>query len=398
MAGFPQFVVPKDPCNLVVRRCRLKQERADKRILIQRNGAHGDILMATPLLTALRDAWPNSHITWIVEHKEAPAIDTHPYLDELIFWDSSYWKRMLRRGLLPLWWLQGQKLKRQFREREYDIFISFQPEEWGYLVAQACGAEVRIGVFDTFRQFSGDTATSKNTRLYTRSYTFDELPLHRTDQYLLPLKALGLDVPAEKQMMMGFTNIDEAAVYRFLAEVGLKGKPFVVLAPMTTWVSRCWPGDRYAALSDALRKEGIPTVLIGSKKEQEEVEAIAAQMKYPPITAVGTMAFREMAALIAKSSLLVSGDTGPMHVAAAVGTPYLSLFGPTPVMGRAPLAGKGKVLMHPVPCGPCDKKDCPNPPDDFMLCMRHIHVNEVFESARQLVKEQELRPEAAFRE
>ena len=85
------------------------------------------------------------------------------------------------------------------------------------------------------------------------------------------------------------------------------------------------------------------------------------------------LTFRQMAALIARAPALVSGDTGPMHVAAAVGTPFVALFGPTPADGRAPLAGRGTVLLHPVPCGPCDQKVCPNKDEDQMRCMRLIY-------------------------
>jgi|GEM_PF-224583 ADP-heptose:LPS heptosyltransferase len=382
VSEFPRFSLPKDPVNQRVNRCRLTFERADKRILIQRNGAHGDILMATPFLTALREAMPHAHITWIVEQTQSGAIDAHPCIDELLLWNTPYWKQMLRRGLYPFYLWKAQKLRRLFALRRYDIFISFQPEEWGYLVAEGCGAETRIGVFDTFAQFSRKSDT-RNSRRYTRSFTQTDLPAHRTDQYLLPLKALGLALPENKQMSMGFTVTDEGAVRRWLTEQGLGEQPFVIFAPMTTWLSRNWSTQNFAHLGDMLRAEGIPVVLIGSSAEQLEVEAIADQMKYRPLLAAGQFAFREMAALLSHASVLVSGDTGPMHVASAVGTPFVALFGPTPIEGRAPLAGKGRVIHHPLPCAPCDQKVCPLTGDDYMLCMRRITVNEVAEAVRE---------------
>lgn len=379
-AAPPEFVLPLLPQNAPVNRCSVSREAASRRILIMRLGAHGDILMGTPLLTALRAAWPDAHLTWIVERKERDSIDAHPLIDEILLWDGAYWKRMLRRGLFPLWLARGLRFRRALRERRYDVFISFQPEEWP-LLTRAVNAPMSVGVFDTFRQFQGAQGRSPHTRLYSTAFTEPDLPPHRTDQYLLPLRALGLPEPADKRMSLGYTSEDAQAAAQVLGAT----ERFAVLAPMTTWPSRCWPAERYAELGDALaRTHGCRIVLIGSAKERPQVEAIAAQMKTPPLVAAGALRFREMAALIARACLLVSGDTGPMHVAAALGVPYIALFGPTPVEGRAPLAGRGLSLLHPVPCGPCDQKVCRHVDENERLCLRRISVEEVLAAARSL--------------
>ncbi|GAB4465192.1 MAG: putative lipopolysaccharide heptosyltransferase III [Armatimonadaceae bacterium] len=380
-----------------MRRCRLKPERADKRILIQRNGAHGDILMATPLLTALRDAYPHAHLTWLVEYKEAATVDAHPYLDELIIWDSAYWKKLLRHALYPLYLTQAARLRKLLKARQYDVFISFQPEEWGYLVAEGCGAPMRIGIFDTYREFNGDTETSANTRRYTDSFVFEDHPPHRTDQYLLPLKVLGLPDPPEKRMTMGYTVTDAAAAERLAAEMGIADTPYVTIAPMTTWSSRCWSARNFAALADALQDAGYPVVLIGSAKERLPIENVAEEMRQRPLIAAGVLSFRELAAFLDRAALVISGDTGPMHLAAAVDTPFLALFGPTPPDRFAPLSGRQRVLHHPVPCAPCYKKDCPLTGDDHHLCIRKIRVPEAIEAARELLVGATVKREASGR-
>ena len=353
-----------------------------------RLGAHGDILMGTPLLAALRAHYPQAHLTWLVEYKERDAIEANSDLDEVLLWDSSYFKRFLRRGNFPLWLLRAWQLRAELRRRRYDVFVSLQPEEWPLLL-RGVGAATTIGIFDTFRQFAGSEKTSPYAKLYTHAYAFPDLPEHRTDQYLLPLQALNVPAPSDKRMRMGFTAEDGGAAEAFLRTSGFEaGRPFAVLAPMTTWPSRCWPPERFAKLGDLLSaRAGCDVVLIGSPRESEReaVAAIAARMKTPPAQAAGALTFRQMAALIARSVALVSGDTGPMHVAAAVGTPYVALFGPTPVAGRVPLAGRGRALMHPVPCGPCDQKVCPNPPETFLRCMKLLTVEEVFETVSELL-------------
>src|SRR5918997_615324 len=102
-SGFPEFVAPQTPGNEPARRCPVEREAASQRILIMRYGAHGDLLMASPLVRALRDALPDAHLTWIVEPKTRESIDANPFIDEIVLWDSMYWKRMMRRGLYPLW-------------------------------------------------------------------------------------------------------------------------------------------------------------------------------------------------------------------------------------------------------------------------------------------------------
>ena len=384
----PQFSPPQCPENFPVARCTVGREEAQIRILIMRLGAHGDVLMGTPLLAMLRAHYPQAHLTWMVEYKERDSIEANPCVDEILLWDSAYFKRFLRRGNLPLWLLRALQLRSELRRRRYDVFVSLQPEEWP-LLRQAVGAPVTVGVFDTFRQFSGTAKTSRHVRSYTHPFAHPNLPEHRTDQYLLPLRALGVPELSDKRMQMGFTAEDGEAVGAFLAEQGLPpGRPLVVLAPMTTWPSRCWPGERFADLGNRLTAEiGCGVVLIGSgrREEREAVAALAARMKTPPIQAAGALSFRQMAALIGRSAALVSGDTGPMHVAAAVGTPFVALFGPTPIAGRAPLAGRGVSLMHPVPCGPCDQKICPNPPESQMRCMKLLTVEEVFGTVTRLM-------------
>ncbi len=381
----PEFVLPFTPSNIAVNRCSVPRAAASHRILIMRLGAFGDILMGTPLLAALRSAYPDAHLTWLVERNAREAMDANPHIDELILWKSSYWRKMLRKGsrlLSPVWAWRAAGFRRLLAQKPFDVFISFQPEEWPLLTPDI-GAAKSIGVFDTFRQFYGHTHASPHARLYDTAYAFPHLPAHRTDQYLLPLEALGLPPTADKQMRIGYTQSDVESMASFLAEQGVApSERFVVVAPFTTWPSRCWPAARFVELADTLARQGCRIVLIGSAKESLAVEALAAQMACKPIMACGRLGFRALAALITRAALVVSGDTGPMHVAAAVGTPYVALFGPTPTAELAPLAGGGTLLRHPVPCGPCSKKTCANTGQDYMRCMKLITVDETLQAAQ----------------
>lgn len=385
----PHFAAPLTPCNLPVERCTVPREQASKRILIFRAGALGDILMGTPLVAALRAAYPTAHITWGAEYTQSQAIDANPHIDELLIWNSLYWKRMLRRLNYPLWLYRALRFRAKLQARRYDIFISLQPEEWP-LLTRNCSSATRIGVFDTFARFYGTPYSGPNARYFNHTFNGPQRADHRTEQFLLPLEGLNLPAPKTKQMRLGYTSDDRAAANRFLAGQGIGAEtPFLILTPQTTWTTKTWPAERFVALGDRLIKQGFRVLLTGSAAEREAVERIAAHMATPPAVAAGNLSFRELAAIIGRASLLVSGDTGPMHAAAALETPFVALFGSTSPCWYAPLAGRGISLSYPVPCGPCDRKKCVNVGDEYEKCMGLVTVDEVFEALLRTLDKQE---------
>jgi len=388
-AAFPEFITPLSPVNAVTRRCPVPRDKASRRILLVKMLAYGDNIMASPLVSALREAYPEAYITWMVERKYLQSVDANPDIDEIIAWEGAYWQDLLparwkkwldipKRQLGVRWLAQALRFRRQLRGRKFDVLISMHPEKWRLLLS-AAGAAASIGIFETGRGLE---------ERYTFAHPIDTLPAHRTDKYLVPLRSLGLSPAVSKQMTLGFTAEDAEAADDLLTRQGQpKDKPFVVLALMTTWTSRNWPIERYVALGDALARQGHRIALISSPspEEREAVGAVAAQMQTPPLLALGSLTFRQMAALLARASLVISSDSGPMHVAAAVGTPYLALFGSTPIAGRAPLAGRGLSLAHAVPCGPCDQGSCAQTGADYLRCMKLITVDEVLAAAEQLL-------------
>ncbi len=380
----PRFEVPLVPSNLPAVRCSVPREAASRRILIMRLGAYGDIVMATPLLAALRAAYPDAYFTWLAGPTEYQAIDASPYLDELIVWDGAYIRSAWRHGRIGPAVVRSASLLRDLRRRHFDVFISLQPEEWPLLL-RAVGAAQTIGVFNTFARHWGEERNPHYQKLYTQAYSRPEL--HRTDQYLGVLEAFGLPKPANPRLSIGFTTEDGVAADSFLAKHSIGASDdFVAVAPLTTWPTKCWAVDRYAALGDALTKEhGCRILLIGTAAEGEILAQIASEMSAPAAVSAGALTFRQSAALIARSRLLVSGDTGPMHVAAAVGTPQIALFGATSPLWYGPRTDSAISLLHEVPCGPCDKKECSQPGADYLRCLHLITVDEVLTAAGRLL-------------
>ena len=389
----PQFLPPLTPWNVPVRRCPVPRDEASHRILIMRAGAIGDVLMGTPLLAALRDAYPHAHLTWIAESTEAEAIDANPYLDEYVRWDSPYWKKMLRQGLYPLWLLRVLRMRKTLRDKNYDVFISFQPEEWPLLL-RGVRASVSVGIFDTFKRFYGRPRNPRYRRLYTHAYGDEQLPPHRIDQYLLTLEALGLPQVPPPPMSMGYTQEDGDAAERFLISQGIEpGQPFVALAPMTTWPT---PLLARRALCGSRRMPWL-TAEIGLRRRPHRQRAPRGTggrcRSWPPDmedaadpSRRGDLTFSADGGFDRPgSAALVSGDTGPMHVACALNTPQVALFGPTSPEWYGPRGGRALTLLHPVPCGPCDQKFCPNPPETHLRCMKLLSLEDVLQAVERML-------------
>ena len=423
----PIFTDPETPVNCPIRRCTVPEQSASRRILIMRAGAFGDILMGTVILAALRQADPNVHLTWIAEHSEVQAIDANPLVDRIVRWNSGYFTRPMRKYSYLVWASRTVSLIRELRKHKYDIFISLQPEEWPF-VMKGSGAPVTIGVFDTFKRFYRAKRSSPYWRLYRHAFRYTTNPDHRIDQYLQAVSALGYEVDSGVSLTMGYTEDDRTVADQFLSANGLGPvSDYYVVAPSTTWPSKCWKSQNYVALCDIITKRyGLPVVLIGSAKERDEVQAIANQLEPveriasarpdfdPPhetvpkltakssplpgwdgwgmgsksqaIVAAGDLTFRQTAALIDRARLLVSGDTGPMHVASALGTPHVAIFGATGAHWYGSRSPVGRLVWESVPCGPCDQKVCPNSGDDHMLCMEKITVDAVLAAVDEVLE------------
>ncbi len=262
------------------------------------------------------------------------------------------------------------------RRRRFDAAINCHPEKWWMRILTV--APVRVGLFAAAR-------LPLTRKLYTHPVA--ELApgaQHNTDRYLQAAKALGCPV-SDKTMTIGKTP-DEAPFWAaFQEEHGIpSGVPVVVLAPFSTSENRVWETDRLAALADWLAAErGAWVILAAGPKDGPKASEIAALTKSAPLIVAAGTTLRQYVALLRAADLVICGDSSPMHIAAALGTPYVALFGPTPIAERAPLAGLGLALAKPLPCAPCDQNFCRNAV--FRECLKLITVADVRSAVSQLL-------------
>jgi heptosyltransferase I len=286
------------------------------RILIVRLSAIGDAIHGLPVLCALRDHFPTAHLSWVVERRAAALLRGHAALNELIE--------------LPRGWLKSPaevlRLRRRLRQRRFDIAIDLQGLTKSAIVARLSGARRRIGFGDSKgRELS---RWLNNERVHAPA-------AHIIDANLQLLAPLGITSPAVR-FDVPLAAADAQAVDAMLRHLGI-AEPFAVINPGAGWPSKLWPPGRFAAVAEHLgRNRHVPSLVVWAGDEERGwAETIAtgsggyAQVA-PPTS------LTELAALCRRAAIFVGSDTGPLHIAAAVGTPCVGLYGPMPAERNGP--------------------------------------------------------------
>lgn len=329
------------------------------RILLIRLSSLGDVVLTTPAIRAVRAHFPDAYIAMLVAKQSAEVLRENPHLDEIITFDRLAKDKDTGEML---------RIIRRLRERKFTRAIDLQRKFRTEVLMYCSGAAERVG--------KGRLCTVRVQEQGSK---------HATAHYFDLLHAIG--IPAEDQRLELFlseseradaaTRLDTAGV----SDVGLK----VGFFPGAGWKLREWMPERFAAIGDKLVERFNADVLIfGGQKETKLVQTVANLMKAPAIPFAGDLQIRQLAACIEKCDLFLTNDTGPMHIAAAVGTPTVSLFGPGNHIRFQPLGTIHQMIRHDVPCSPC-KQFTDKCKDN--ICMKGISVDEVWESvSRALAK------------
>jgi len=307
------------------------------RILIIKLGAVGDVIHALPVLETLRACFPDAHIGWAVEEAAAPILDGNPALSELIRLERKKLRGMS--GLVYFRrWLQS------LREKRFDAVLDPHNLFKSGLIAFASGASVRVG-FGKIRE--------GNFLFMNRWIRPDARYRHAVEKYLSLLDPFGI---RESQWVIRFplswSPQDEEWAGRFWKQEGFgrdggKRETVVAVNPGAHWPSKQWMPERYAQVADRLVKDrGIRVLILWGPGEQPLAERIARSMREPSVIAPETD-LKRLAALIKRCRLLITGDTGPLHIAAALGVPTVSLFGPSDPARNGPY-GQGHAIVRSV--------------------------------------------------
>ena len=321
----------------------------------------GDVLLATPTLRAIKEARPDVLVTMMVNRGTEGVLSGNPDIDEIL---------VLDKGSLAAQW----RLIVELRRRRFDTVIDLTDGDRSAFLSWISGASVRIGFNDEHRRrgicYSAIVPPQPGLR-------------HRIERDLAALKPLG--VPAsEQQPKLWLTEEDEAGADQLLDRLGIRReRALIILQPGARYWFKAWPAERFAELADRLTSEYPCQVLIGGSKDEEALaQRIHEAATSRPVSIAGRTTLKQFAAIAKRAVLFVGNDSGAMHLAAAVGTPMVALFGPSNPDEWGPRGGRMKVLYKGLDCRACFHPTCER---GELNCMKQLSVEAVYTAASQLL-------------
>jgi len=335
-------------------------------ILIVKTSAIGDVIHTLPALAALRRTFPDGRIDWLVEEAAADIVSGHPALNRLLIARRKSWIRMWKAGDRGRAVREVRRFVRALREVRYDLLIDFQGLLKSSIWVLFARAERKVG-FGRGMEHAEMSYLFLNERIPAVS-----MDLHAVERERRLLRALGVE-PGEVDFQVPFSREDLERARGLVKDAGGDGG-LVAINPMTTWPTKHWLPERFARLGDRLVESGRTVVFTGGVADRKGVGEIQLLMRRPAKNLAGMTSLKELAALFSLAQAVVTTDTGPMHLAAAVGTPVVALFGPTAPWRTGPWGANHRVIRLGLPCSPCFKKQCPHGRPD---CMEEIDVDEV---------------------
>jgi len=322
-------------------------------ILIVRLSALGDIVHAIPAAAALRRAFPAARIDWLLDARHRDIVDLVTAVDRVV---------TVRRSTLGGW----TQVLRELRATRYDVALDFQGLVKSAVLARGSGAR-RVAGFSLWH------LREKTARPFYTSAE-DAEGGHAILKNLRLLRSLGVD---DLRIEFPLAPVDSPALHTLRRSIG-DGR-FALINPGAAWPNKRWPPERYGALAATIREQIglVPTVLWGPG-EETLAQAVVAASREAAILAPPTTV-RDIVALSRAADLFVAGDTGPLHIAMAVGTPTVSLFGPTDPMRNGPWSASDLVVSRADRCGCHIDRRCHQP----NWCLEDIGVAEVAATVQQ---------------
>lgn len=331
-----------------------------RRILFIKPSSLGDLVHAMPTLDALRGRFPLATFTWLVKSQWAELVRRMEGVDRV-------WA--IPPGLAG-WLSQVPRL----RAERFDLAVDLQGLFRSGAMAWLAGCRTRVGM---------SNAREGSRWFYTDLATVGQREEHAVERNLLVAGMLGAAVPSVPAFRFRLSDEDRTMAAGLLEGQGIRtGTRWIAMNVSARWPTKRWPLEYFARTADALHKEGLGrVVLFGGPDEQARAETVKSLMRSPPADLTGQIRLGLLPALLKTASLLVTNDSGPMHVAAALGTPVVALFGPTSPRKTGPYGRRHRVLVSGIPCSPCFSRRCRN--EVQLDCLRRLSPEMVLEAVRE---------------
>ncbi|MFH0772569.1 MAG: lipopolysaccharide heptosyltransferase II [Candidatus Omnitrophota bacterium] len=355
----------------------LNGEKMDRILIVNVNWI-GDVLFSTPAIRALRECYPKAHIACVVVPRCKEILELSPHLDELIIYDEKAGGGLVAK----------MRMIASLRARHFDAVFLFHRSLTRTLMVALAGIRERIGDYNPKRGF-----------LLTTKVNLQEAGAHKVEQFLNivnpvrePCFSNGVkskcDLPSSNNMELFIGKDDELFAEEFLASRGIKDSDaLIVLNPGGNWNLKRWPAENFASLGDKLSELFDARILItGADKDAELAAFIAGLMKHKPIISCGKTTLRQLAALLKRANLVISNDSGPMHIAVSQGAKTIAIFGPTDPKATGPYGDGKYVVIHKKPRAKKCRVPCYNLRCEDNACIKAVSVEDVIREAKILLE------------
>lgn len=342
-------------------------------ILIVKMSAIGDVIHTLPALNSIRNKFPGAHITWLVEEAAADLVIGHEALDRVIVSKRKQWVRLLFSRSFLTGAAKILTFIKELRDTRYDLIIDFQ----GLLKSGVMVMLARGGIKAGFDR--GMDHAEHSHVFYNRRIPPVSMEIHALKRGLMMIEAFGITTK-RVEYKLPVSSDDHKSLVALLKEKGIDPeRRLVCINPQATWETKLWDNRRFAELSDALQKRHkVQVVFTGGPEDMGVIDTIMAMAVRPCVSLAGLTTLKTLAALYQRAALLITTDTGPMHLGAAAGTRVIAIFGSTAPWRTGPYGpNHGIVRSNPV-CSPCFKRHCPH-----CNCMQGVTVEKVMEAVQK---------------
>jgi len=331
-----------------------------RKILVVKPSSLGDVVHSLPFLNAIRKCFPKAEIHWVIAKGLEDLLEGHPMINKLIIINKDLWKNLSCAGTTLK---EIRQLFRQLSHEKYDMVVDLQGLLRSGLITAATRSPLRVG-FQEAREGS--------KLFYTRKVRVSR-DIHAVDRYMKVAEELGCDLG------------DRAFSFPLAVGVGAETGKFVnrghyaVLVPGARWKTKIWPAESFGKVASMLP---LRSVVIGSNADKTLADRVVSQSGEKAVSLAGETSLRGLIEIMRAAEVVITNDSGPMHIAAALDVPVVAIFGPTSPKRTGPYGAGHVVLQSPADCVPCFKREC----KDNIRCMNEITPDAVYQAALEVLR------------
>jgi heptosyltransferase I len=338
----------------------MKRTYKFRKILVVKPSSLGDVVHSLPFLNSLKTRFPNAEVHWVIAKGLEGLLECHPMVDRLTIINKDMWKKLSKATDTIK---EVKRLFRDLRREQYDLAVDLQGLFRSGIITMATRAPVRIG-FSEAREGSS---------LFYNVKVQGGKDVHAVERYMKIAGALGCN---EKDILFPFPSCNSRM--KNIEDITSGMKEYAVIVPGARWETKIWAAENFGRLASLLP---LSSLVIGSKSDANIAERVVRTSQGKAINLAGKTGLKELIEVMRHARIVISNDSGPMHIAAGFQVPVVAIFGPTSPVRTGPY-GKGHIVIKSdLECAPCFKKHCSS-----LRCLQGITVDDVYKKTAGLFK------------